>query len=56
MYGLATLQMALHSVQTSYKVLKASLTNQPKVVVPGAEVIHHGALVLALLSAPRAEG
>ena len=46
----------LHSVQTGHKVLKEPLTNQPKVVVPGVEVIHHGALILALLSTARTEG
>ena len=56
MHGLATLQMTPHPVQTIHKVLKAPLTNQPEAVVPGVEVIHHGALVLALLSVPREEG
>ena len=56
MCELATLQMVLHPVQTSHKVLKALFTNQPKVVVPGMEVFHHSALILALLSTPRAKG
>ena len=55
MHGLTTLQMMLHSVRTGHKVLKVSLVDQPKVVVPSAEVIHHGALILTHLSAPRAE-
>ena len=54
--GLANLQMMLHSVRTSCKILKAPHTNQAKVVVPSAEVIHHGGLILALLYVPRAEG
>ena len=42
--------------QTGHNVLKAPLTNQPEAVVPSAEVIHNSAIILALLSAPRAEG
>ena len=55
-HELATLQMIPHSVRTGCKVLKAPITNQPKVVVPGVEVIHHGALILALLSATKGKG
>ena len=47
--------MMLHSVRTGHKVLKAPLAGQPEVVVPSAEVIHHGALILTLLSVPREE-
>ena len=56
MHGLTNLQMTPHSIQTGCKVLKAPLTNQPEVVDADAEVIHHGALILALLSTPRAVG
>ena len=56
MHEVPTLQMTLHPVQTSHKVLKAQLRNQPEAVVPSAEVIHHGALILALLSTPKAKG
>ena len=55
MCRLATLQMMLHSIRTGHKVLKAPLADQPQAVVPDAEVIHHGALILTLLSTARAE-
>ena len=47
--------MMPHCVQSSHEIWEAPLTYQPKAVVPSVKMIHHGALILPLLPAPRTE-